>query len=80
LEEELRSWKLKQKQMLKADEARDQLEMLEVEEAWVGVNEVEDEIEHLQKNLQKVLKEKQDHEKYLEKLKNKQAKLQETLR
>jgi DNA repair exonuclease SbcCD ATPase subunit len=79
-EAELKSWKAKEKQLKKADEAQTLLEQLELEDNWVDVIDLENELSKLEKELEDVSKAKDGVINNIEKFKDKQAQLREQMR
>jgi hypothetical protein len=80
MEAELKSWKDKEKQLQKADEAQTLLEQLELEDAWVDVIELEKQLGDLEKDFVDASQAKDEVIKNIEKFKEKQAQLREQMR
>jgi chromosome segregation ATPase len=80
MEAELKSWKDKEKQLQKADEAQTLLEQLELEDAWVDVIELEKQLSDLKKDLEDASKAKDEVINNIQKFKEKQAQLREQMR
>jgi len=80
MEAELKSWKTKEKQLKKADEAQTLLEQLELEDVWVDVIELEKQLGDLEKGLDDASKAKDGVINNIEKFKEKQAQLREQMR
>lgn len=80
IEAELKSWKIKQKQLLKADEALTLLQQLELECVWVNVLELEKELRKLQTDVEDAVKAKNAVCSNIEKWQEKQEQLRERIR
>jgi hypothetical protein len=80
MEAELKSWKAKEKQLQKADEAQTLLEQLELEDVWVDVIELEKQLSDLEKDLEDASNAKDGVINNIEKFKEKQAQLREQMR
>jgi chromosome segregation ATPase len=80
MEAELKSWKAKENQLKKADEAQTLLEQLELEDVWVDVIELEKQLGDLEKGLDDASKAKEGVINNIEKFKEKQAQLREQMR
>jgi chromosome segregation ATPase len=80
VEAELKSWKAKEKQLKKADEAQTLLEQLELEDVWVDVIELEKVLRGLEKDLEDASTAKDGVNNNIDRFKDKQAKLREQMR